>query len=134
MADRTGENVRRALIVEDDGDTATTTMMLLGLWGFEAAVARDGVSALKLAREMPADVVLLDLHLPDVSGYEVAKRLRESLGGACPPLVAVTARGQPLDRVLSADAGIDVHLVKPVDPEELHETLERLLTSGRVFA
>src|SRR4051812_36146015 len=117
MTDRTGKSVRRALIVEDDGDTATSTMVLLELWGFEAAVARDGAAALDLARETPADVVLLDLHLPDVSGYEVAKRLRAALGPDCPLLVAVTARGQPLDRVLSADAGIDIHLVKPVDPE-----------------
>lgn len=96
--------------------------------GHEVKVAYDGPEALDLARRFRPEVVLLDIGLPGVSGYEVAERLRErpETGGA--RLIALTGWGQEDDRRRSRSAGIDVHLVKPVDPDAIRELLVRVGT------
>jgi DNA-binding response OmpR family regulator len=114
----------RVLIVEDDADCARNTAMLLGLFGHWATVAGDGASALDAARDIRPDVVLLDLGLPGMDGWEVAGRMGPA-GGKRPLVIAVTGFGMPDDHRRSSEAGIDLHLVKPVDPDCLLAILKR---------
>jgi DNA-binding response OmpR family regulator len=109
----------RVLIVEDYPDAADSLRLILDLYGFEAQVARDGLAALQAARSFRPDVVLLDLGLPGMDGWEVARRLPAVATEKMPFLIAVTGFGREDDRRRSAQAGIDLHLVKPVDAEVL---------------
>lgn len=113
---------RRVLIVDDNIDAADSLAVLLELKGHECQTAYDGHCVLEVARAFLPEVVLLDLGLPGLSGFEVARRLRAELGTAL-LLVAVTGQGQPEDRERAHDAGFDHHLLKPVDIK----TLDRLL-------
>jgi CheY-like chemotaxis protein len=112
----------RVLIVEDDADAGESLAMLLRLVGFDVAVASNGLTASMMACDRPPDVLLMDLALPGMDGYQVARHLR----GLCPSkplLVAVTGYGQDSDRQRSRDEGFDHHLVKPVDPGALIDLL-----------
>jgi two-component system, sensor histidine kinase len=125
----------RVLIVEDFADCAKTTATLLRHLGHSVQIASNGPTALAACRADRPDAVLLDIGLPGMSGYDFAKSLRAELGAATPPLIAVTGYGQTCDRQRSADVGIDVHLVKPVDFNELKAVLEALpKTSGNPVA
>jgi DNA-binding response OmpR family regulator len=111
----------RILIVEDDRDTAETTGMLLQVSGHEVSIASDGPTALRLAN--PFDLVILDLGLPGLSGFEVARRLKQIKP---PTIVAVTGFSDPQARLRSIEAGIDLHLVKPVAPQDLLQMLGQM--------
>jgi signal transduction histidine kinase/CheY-like chemotaxis protein len=113
---------RRVLIIEDNVDTRETLRRLLEMDGHEVQEAADGAEGLEIALATRPDVVIVDIGLPRLDGYQVARRLRTALGRG-PLLVAVTGYGQPEDRRTSRDAGFDVHLVKPVAPEELAAAL-----------
>src|SRR6516165_6399635 len=113
------------LLVEDHPDCAASTRMLLDLWGCQVETAGDGAAALKLAHECQPDVVLLDIGLPGIDGWTVARRLRDQVDGKRPLLVAVTGFGHEEDRQQSAEAGIDVHLLKPMDPAYLERLLNK---------
>jgi CheY-like chemotaxis protein len=112
------------LIVEDLKDTADSTAELLILLGHAARVAACGEEALRQSATETPDVILLDIGLPGMCGWEVAMRVRRQIIGKQPFIVAVTGRGTACDRQSSALAGIDMHLIKPVDPK----TLSRLMT------
>jgi len=116
----------RVLVVEDNVDAAESLAALLRLWGHEVRMVHDGLAALDAAREQHPEVVLLDIGLPGLDGYQVAKRLREdsSMDGAL--LVAMTGYGQPEDRRRSREAGIHHHFVKPVEPFVLRTLLSNL--------
>ena len=107
------------LVVEDLEDGAQSTADLLTLCGHRVRVAYCGADALRAAAEEMPDVVLLDIGLPDMDGWQVAERLRDRAAGKQPFVVAVTGYGTDGDRWKSADAGIDQHLVKPADPAAL---------------
>lgn len=115
----------RILLVEDNVDAARTLAEILETWGNSIRLAHDGLSALELAKCIEADVVLMDIGLPGMDGYEVARHLRED--GLLPAavLVALTGYGQEEDQRRSKEAGFHHHLVKPVD----FGTLEQLLRS-----
>ena len=113
------------MVVDDLEDAAETLALLVQMHGHRATVARTGEEALELAAKAPPDVVLLDLALPGLDGWEVARRLRGRSAGKRPLLIAVTGRGEEADRHRSAEAGIGLHLLKPVDPEELMGVLAR---------
>ncbi len=115
----------RILVVDDSRDAAESLVMLLQLQGHEVRSASDGPGALEAARAFQPDVVLLDIGLPGMDGYEVARRLREEEGAQKVLLVAMTGYGQDEDRRRSAEAGFDHHLIKPVDLGELQEVLGR---------
>ena len=115
----------RILLVEDHPDCAASTRMLLHLWGCQVEIAEDGPAALKLAHEHPPDVILLDLGLPGIDGWTVARRIRAQANGTRPLLVAVTGYGQEEDRRRSDEAGIDVHLLKPMNPAYLERLLKK---------
>jgi PAS domain S-box-containing protein len=110
---------RRVLVVDDNVDAVESLAMLLRVEGHEVRTAHDGPSALSAAETFRPEVVLLDIGLPGMDGYEVARRLRQEPGLEKVLLVAVTGYGQEEDRRLSREAAIDHHLVKPVDPEAL---------------
>lgn len=121
----------RVLVVEDHADTADSMAVLLSLYGHEVRVARDGPAALGMARAFSPDVVLLDIGLPGMDGWRVAEQLRQHPAAQRPLLIALTGHGQEADRRRSQEAGIDLHLLKPVDPEQLCGLLsrfQRLLT------
>ena len=114
------------LIVEDNADAASTLRSLLELGGHKVRVARDGQEGLAALRERLPDLALIDLGLPRIDGYEVARRARALIDGQrAPLLVAVTGYGLPDDMRRSAEAGFDEHLVKPVDPAALQALLAR---------
>ena len=104
--------------------------MLLRFWGFQPFVAYDGPAALAVAAAERPDVVLLDLSLPGMDGFEVARHLRQQPGSETTPLVAVSGYGQERDREHTRGAGFDRHLVKPVAPEALRELLNSLGRGG----
>jgi CheY-like chemotaxis protein len=113
----------RVLVVDDNRDAADSLAELLELLGHETATAYDGPSALEQALEVTPALVLLDIGLPDMNGYEVAAALRQQPGGGELKIVAVSGYGRDSDKDLSRKAGFDDHLVKPV----AMETLEKLL-------
>jgi CheY-like chemotaxis protein len=116
--------MRRVLIVDDNADAAQTMQLLLKSLGHDVRVANDGGEALEAAAEFRPDIVLLDIGMPGMDGYEVARRLRTlKAGDPRPRIVAVTGWGQDLDRQQSREAGFDVHLVKPVDVAQLESIL-----------
>jgi len=114
---------RRVLLVEDNVDSAATLQELLEMWGHEVQVADDGPAALKMAQGFHPEVVLLDIGLPQMDGYEVAGRLRLLPEAAKAVLIALTGYGDGGHRKTSQEAGFDHHLVKPVDLEQLQHLL-----------
>lgn len=114
---------RRVLIVDDNQDAAELLAVGLVERGHQTRVVHDGQTALVAVQDFDPDVVLLDLGLPAMDGYEVARRLRARLGAGRPRLVAVTGYGQEVDRRRTLDCGFNLHLVKPVDFERVHEAV-----------
>ena len=113
----------RTLIVDDNRDSAASLAMLLEMSGHTTQLAYDGWEAVKLAMTFKPDVVLLDLSLPQLDGFEAARRIRREPWGRDMILVALTGWGQNEARERSRAAGFDAHLVKPVD----HEVIMGLL-------
>jgi CheY-like chemotaxis protein len=109
----------RILVVDDNVDATDSLALLLGVSGHEVRTAYDGPAALEAAEAFDPAIVLLDIGLPGMDGYEVARRLRQLPGRDKVLLVALTGYGQEEDRRRSREAGFDHHLVKPVDPEVL---------------
>jgi PAS domain S-box-containing protein len=120
----------RLLVVDDSHDVARSLAMLLRLRGHEVRVAHDGPTALEIAREFHPDVIFLDIGMPRMDGYEVARRIRQSSGLENVVLAALTGWGQPEDRRRTAAAGFNHHLVKPPEPR----ALERILADVQQFA
>jgi CheY-like chemotaxis protein len=114
------------LIIEDNPDARNALRALLEVWGHHVEVAEDGPRGFEAALAMRPDVVIVDIGLPGLDGYHVARGLRAALGEGGAFLVALTGYGQPDDRRRALEAGFDVHLVKPVDPDVLAETLVRV--------
>jgi signal transduction histidine kinase len=117
----------RILIVDDNHDGADSLAMLLELMGNDVHTAYDGEQALNVAEATRSEVVLLDLGMPKLSGYDVCRKIREQPWGRSVVLVALTGWGQEADRQRSQEAGFDRHLVKPVDPADLMRVLGSIL-------
>lgn len=117
---------RRVLVVEDNLDSVHTLTYLLRGLGHEVQYAINGYVALTIARDFRPEVVLLDLGLPGLDGFEVCRRLKRELGLEKARVIAITAMGADADRARSRAAGCDVHLVKPVSPLELYRLLDSL--------
>jgi two-component system CheB/CheR fusion protein len=115
----------RILVVEDLHDSAETSAHLLRLWGYQTAIACNGERALEEAKTFHPDVVLLDIGLPGMDGYELARRLRQMEETAKALLVAITGYGQADDVKRSKEAGIDYHFLKPVDHAQLRKVLSQ---------
>ncbi len=126
-ATRSEGNRRKILIIEDGRDAAESLRMLLSLQGFEVAVAHTGPDGVKEARRFLPEVVVCDLGLPGMSGFEVARALRAYPATATALLVCLSGYGQEQDRRQAREAGFDETMVKPADPE----ALAQLLTQAR---
>jgi len=116
------ERCRHILIVEDNFDQAQTLRAFLGMKGHRLEVAPSGPIALEMARRARPDVVLLDIGLPGLDGFEVARELRREYGDAV-RIIAVSAYGSENDRRQSLEAGCELHLVKPADPRFIESLL-----------
>jgi two-component system, chemotaxis family, CheB/CheR fusion protein len=118
----------RVLVVDDNVDAAEGLALLLRSDGHTVAVAHNGMDAVQASESFRADIVILDIGLPGMSGYEVASVLRQR-GAACPQLIAVTGYGQAADTRRALEAGFQVHLVKPVDARDLMAAIARCAAS-----
>ena len=120
----------RVLVVDDNHDSALSLAMVLSIMGHETRTAHDGESAVATAESFRPEVVLLDIGLPKLNGYEVAQRIRGNAWGASMFLIAVTGWGQQEDRQRSTEVGMNVHMVKPVEPAALERLLSELPGKG----
>jgi signal transduction histidine kinase/ActR/RegA family two-component response regulator len=127
---------KRVLVVDDNRDAAESLAQWLKLQGHDVRVAYDGLEALETGASFQAEVVLLDLGMPNLDGCATARQIREQAWGRTALLIAVTGWGQPQDRENTAKAGFNLHLVKPVDESDLsraflwHENIARQKTAG----
>jgi two-component system, sensor histidine kinase len=115
----------RVLVVEDHKDAANSLQILMTLLGHEARVAYDGPEGVKAAADWRPDVIISDIGLPGLDGFEVARELRRNPVTAAVVLVALTGYGQPHDRQHALEAGFDHFLTKPADPTALQQLLAR---------
>jgi PAS domain S-box-containing protein len=122
---------RRVLVVDDNRDSAAMMARLLKALGSDARMAHDGLAALAVADEFRPDVVLLDIGMPRLNGYDTARRIREQGWGRAMQLIAMTGWGQDADRQRAAEAGFDHHLVKPVSLKELRAVLSARPSAGK---
>jgi signal transduction histidine kinase/CheY-like chemotaxis protein/PAS domain-containing protein len=113
----------KLLVVDDSPDAAEFLSVLLSVWGFHVNVAHDGKTALDVTLKESPDVVLLDIGLPGMDGYEVARQIRAKQSAKSIKLIALTGYGRVEDRQNALDAGFDYHMVKPVHPEVLKQLL-----------
>jgi PAS domain S-box-containing protein len=127
---RATATAHRILVVDDNRDAANSLAMLLKLSGNEGHVAYDGIEAVEAAARVRPDLILMDIGLPRMNGYEAARRIREQPWGESVVLVALTGWGQDEDRRKSKDSGFDGHLVKPVDLEALTALLAKFRSVG----
>jgi two-component system CheB/CheR fusion protein len=112
-------------VVDDNDDIADLMAVALGAAGYDVTLARDGFGAIAEAARVRPAAIVLDLGLPGLDGFEVARRLRADPDQAGVLLIAVSGYGQAGDLVRSGEAGVDHHFVKPVDFEVLHAVLDR---------
>jgi CheY-like chemotaxis protein len=126
------EGALRILVADDNRDAAETMGILLEMMGHQVQRVHDGEAAVQAAGSFRPELVLLDIGMPGVNGYEACRRIRAQAGAAAPKLVAVTGWGQPHDVQSARDAGFDHHLVKPVDMDALMQVVEACVAaSGR---
>ena len=120
----------RVLLVDDNQDAVDAIAMLLESEGYEIRTANEGISALKEARAWSPDVIILDIGLPGMNGYQVAQALRQTPLDSNPLLIALSGYGSDRDRQLARTAGFDHHVVKPAEPELLFSLLASRRQSG----
>ena len=114
---------RRVVVIDDNADIRESLQILLAMWGHEVAMAAEGRAGVDLVVRDRPDVALIDVGLPGMDGYDVAREIRQSLPNGATKLIAVTGYGQPPDRELARQAGFDMHLLKPISPEVLQRLL-----------
>jgi CheY-like chemotaxis protein len=119
---------RTVLVADDNRDAAETLALLLDMEGYETAVAYDGLQALDSIRRNRPDAVILDIGMPDLNGYEVARRIREEEWGRNLFLLAITGWGHPDDVARAKAAGFNEHLTKPVDADNVVRLLAKYLS------
>jgi CheY-like chemotaxis protein len=116
------EGAFRVLIVDDNVDAADSLAFLLGAWGYDTHTAHDGLAAIAASDECRPHVIILDISMPRMNGYDAARHFRRHLGQAV-TLIALTARSLSQDRLRAFEAGFDHHIVKPADLDRLRELL-----------
>jgi CheY-like chemotaxis protein len=121
----------RILIADDNRDAAESLAMLLEMSGHEVRTAEDGEAALAVTEQFLPHAAFIDIGMPRLNGYEVAKRVRREAWGASVRLIALTGWGQDDNKRQAFESGFDHHLTKPVDPSQLDTLLERLLKPGQ---
>jgi CheY-like chemotaxis protein len=126
MIPSTAPAAKKILVVDDNTDAADSLATLLGVMGYEVRIAYDGPEAIEAADEFQPAVALLDIGLPKLSGYDIARHVRQKQG-ADVLLVAITGWGQEEDRRRAREAGFDHHFTKPADFEVLLQLIDREL-------
>ena len=121
----------RILVVDDDRDICRSIEVILRLEGYDVRIANEGEEAIELATRIQPDLVLLDMMMPGIDGYEVTKRLRHDPRTATASIIMLTARALPADKVLGLTAGCDDYIVKPFDPSELVARVQSALRRSR---
>ena len=121
----------KILIVDDDPETIHLLNLMLARLGYQALVARDGPEALSLAKSEIPDLIVLDVMMPGMDGFEVANNLRRHPDTATIPILMLTAKTQIEDKVAGYDAGADIYLTKPIHPVDLYANIKTLLTQKR---
>jgi CheY-like chemotaxis protein len=121
-----GQRRRRVLVADDNRDSAQTLAMVLDVMGHETRLANDGLQAVAIAAEFEPDIVLLDIGMPKLNGYEACRQIRAQPWARDVVMVAVTGWGHDEDRRRSKSAGFDLHLVKPLDPVEVERMMRDL--------
>lgn len=121
----------RILVVDDDRDICRSIEVVLRLEGYDVRIAHEGEEALEQARQTQPDLILLDMMMPGIDGYEVTKRLRHDPRTATASIIMLTARALPADKVLGLTAGCDDYIVKPFDPSELVARVQSALRRSR---
>lgn len=116
----------RILVADDEHDTVLTMMTILRDEGHEVRGVHDGEAAIRVTREFEPDAILLDIGMPKLSGYDVARALRAAYGENCPTLIAVTAYARTLDKLAGQIAGFDHHFGKPIVIDELVKVLSEI--------
>ncbi len=109
----------KILVVEDDHDIAQLLAITMKKAGFEVAVSENGYDALSLIRRLPPDLLILDLMIPGIDGFDVCKELKRDPKTAAVPVLILTARGEEIDRIIGLELGADDYVVKPFSPREL---------------
>lgn len=117
------------LLIEDNADARESMQSVMEAWGLEVTVAADGVDGLKKALTQRPSILIVDIAVPMMDGFEVARRIRASGAPYTPLLIAMTGHSRLEDKQRSLAAGFDLHLVKPVDPDELARILS---VGGRI--
>ena len=115
----------KILVADDNKDSARTLALILSLWGHEVRTANDGMEALQIAEAFRPEIIVLDIGMPKLNGYEACRRIRATPWGQEVTIIALTGWGQNEDKRLSQEAGFSYHMIKPLDPAELKQ---RLLT------
>jgi DNA-binding response OmpR family regulator len=129
---RYGVNVEeKILLIDDDPDTLEFLTLILGRQGYKLLTARDGIQALTQAHEQNPDLIVLDVMMPGLDGYEVARSLRRHPETALTPILMFTAKSQVEDKLAGYEAGVDIYLTKPVHPVELQANIKALLTQKK---
>jgi len=126
------QRILKVLVVDDNEDIAKTTSMLLKLKGYDVATVADGQAAVDAARGNRFDVILMDIGLPILNGYEAARAIRQQPEGNDVRIIAISGWGQEEDRRRSQEAGFDLHLVKPVLPANLFALLEGIKEESKL--
>ena len=121
----------RIFLVEDDKNISKLVKYNLEKAGFEVSVADRGEKAIEALGKTPADLVLLDIMLPEIDGFEVCKRLRQAEGTKNIPIIMLTAKGEEVDRLLGFELGADDYIVKPFSPRELVLRVKAVLKRGK---
>ncbi len=119
----------KVLIVDDEIDSLKLIGLLLESKGYQIVAAQNGERAIEKALQEPPDLVILDVMMPGMSGYEVCRRLRTDPRTATIPILMFTAKTQVMDKVIGFEAGADEYLTKPIQPAELLDRVEMLLSS-----
>jgi len=119
------------VVIEDNEDARLTLEEALATFHHEVAAASDGITGLELVLKSVPDVALVDIGLPGIDGYEVARRIHERMDGTAPKLIAMTGYGQPEDRARAEAAGFDLHIVKPIVLKKLQQVLARISPRSR---
>jgi len=130
-AERPATIARRILVVDDNQDAANSLAMLLQFGGHDVHTAYNGVDAVAAAANLKPDVILLDIGLPGINGFEAGRQIRQQRSDRKVTLVALTGWGQDVDRRRSLEAGFDFHLVKPVEFSALEKILEAVPAADR---
>ena len=121
------KNRQRVLVVEDDKTIVQALKVRLEAGGFEVHTEECGMAGVRYATANPLDLVVLDLRLPDINGYEVCKRLRHRYSSWTLPILMLTGMNEPIDQLRGFAHGADAYLTKPYDPAELLKTAHLLL-------